>query len=614
MMKEISSPHIGRMVLAGVGLTLLFAVLVWQAGTWQRDAALADLQDSNAYQLNLYVAHLEGQLSKYEYLPELLSSDSHLVQVLLHPDDQRLLDDLNRRLETINSITGTSDIYLMNAAGLTVAASNWNSPHPFIGRNFSFRPYFQDAMKGGLGRYFALGSTSQKRGYYFAYPVRHEGKVLGVTVVKVDISAVEKHWSGHGHQVMVVDPDGVAFITTRDEWRYRTLTSLDYTARERIHASKRYPNIQLQTMPIREIRRLSADSRLWEIRCREIDSEQPETCTYLVQIQSMPMAGWKVYLLTPLDQVERWVLSFYLIAGMSWFAILLIGFILFQRHKRRQDRARYESHEQAALREAHDQLERRVQERTAELLQEVERHRLTAEKLRKTQNELIQAAKLAVLGQLAAGISHELNQPLAAIRVYADTGRLLLERERFDELRDNLARIGQMTERMGHISSQLREFVRKTSGDLTAVNLLDVLETSRIILHPRLKHSSTELHLEVDEGIRVMANRVQLEQVMVNLIDNAINAMEGVEQPRIHIHAEVTDGQVRITIRDNGPGIPDENLEQIFEPFFTTRETGLGLGLSISQRIVHGMGGSLSAGNHAEGGAEFTLILEASPD
>ena len=86
----------------------------------------------------------------------------------------------------------------MNSDGLTIAASNWNTPKPFVGRNFSYRPYFKQAMEGKLGRYFALGTTSSERGYYFAYPVRYEGRILGAVVIKIKIDAIEENWGDQG--------------------------------------------------------------------------------------------------------------------------------------------------------------------------------------------------------------------------------------------------------------------------------------------------------------------------------------------------------------------------------------------------------------------------------
>ena len=248
------------------------------------------------------------------------------------------------------------------------------------------------------------------------------------------------------------------------------------------------------------------------------------------------------------------------------------------------------------MQQVNDQLEQRVEERTAAL--------------QRTQDELVHTAKLAVIGQLFTGISHEINQPLAALRAYADNARLLLEKGRTEEASTNLREIAGLTDRIAQISSQLKLFARKTHGVRVPVSLRQAIENALSILRPQLKKTATEIQLDLSEPTpQVLADPVQLEQVLVNLLGNALDAME--KQPRrwIAIHCASASGMLHLSIRDNGPGIAAENLARIFDPFFTTRDAGLGLGLSISYRIAESMGGRLEAANHPEGGALFTLSL-----
>ena len=187
--KQVFSRH----TIISIFLVILYLVLMWQIWVWVKHQTIIKLADDGHSRINLYVTHLQGQLEKYKFLPELISTNQRLIKLLQDPANPQSIETLNQYLGTINSIANASDTYLMDAEGLTIAASNWQSERPFVGRNFSYRPYFQKAMQGELGRYFALGTTSKKRGYYFAYPVHHSGKILGAVVIKVDISRVEEN-------------------------------------------------------------------------------------------------------------------------------------------------------------------------------------------------------------------------------------------------------------------------------------------------------------------------------------------------------------------------------------------------------------------------------------
>jgi two-component system C4-dicarboxylate transport sensor histidine kinase DctB len=230
--------------------------------------------------------------------------------------------------------------------------------------------------------------------------------------------------------------------------------------------------------------------------------------------------------------------------------------------------------------------------------------------LRQTRDELIQAAKLAMLGQMSAGISHEINQPLAAIRSYTDNAGKFLQQGRCDDAAWNLQQIAELIDSMAQISSQLKLFARKTDGQRSAVSLYNVIEMSKRILLPQLRRSGTELRIvSLGRDLQVMADPVRLEQVLVNLISNAVNAMERQAERWVDIDIECGHDRLRLGIRDNGPGISEAHLQRIFDPFFTTKASGLGLGLSISQHIVESMGGTLVAKNSEQGGALFTLEL-----
>ncbi|OOZ37583.1 ATP-binding protein [Solemya velesiana gill symbiont] len=726
----IRGQRTSRILLLALGFSI--ALMLWQIARWTEETALAELHERSSTQLSFYVASLQGQLQKYEFLPELLATNKQLVKLLENPGDRDLTDALNRYLETINRISDASDTYLMNDAGLTIAASNWQSERPFVGRNFSYRPYFKEAMKGHLGRYFALGTTSQKRGYYFAYPVRSMERILGAVVIKINMAPNEEKWSRSEDEFLVTDPDGVIFITTNKGWRYKTLGPLPDEVLERIRASRRYSDAELSSLGA--VTLTAAQGRL----IRPAETGRTE---YLSLEQMMPEAGWKVHILADTSQVGVRVTWSVLTAAVIFGIAVLFVMFLMQRHKRLRERERFErqakknlelnearirailegaqagvltmndqgliefansraqelfgyqqkelsghsfiaffaesqkneaektlhaaetgvvvreldarhkdgsifpvelsvgslklhdgrkriatihdisfaKRQEAELRQAHDLLEVRVAERTRDLsetnvrlIREIEEHQRTEAALRQAQDELIQAAKMAALGQMATGISHELNQPLAAIRSYADNARALIDHERKEDATWNLTQISELTERMAQISSQLKVFSRKTKGRLVSVSLTAAIDHSLGILASRIKETQAEILKQMPETeLYVMADMVQLEQVLINLIGNALQAVEPQSERRVEIVAVSSDDSVAITIRDTGSGIAPDHLPRVFDPFFTTKEEGcgLGLGLSISHRIVESINGELMANNYMDGGAIFTLTL-----
>ena len=273
------------------------------------------------------------------------------------------------------------------------------------------------------------------------------------------------------------------------------------------------------------------------------------------------------------------------------------------------ERKQYEE----SLRDARDLLEQRVLERTQALQGANDRLRNEIEQHQHTQEELIQTAKLAVLGELSAGINHELNQPMTAIRAYADNARQFLALERSERVEENLHEISGLTDRMAKIIAPLKVFSRKSSGQAEPVSLNSVRNGAMSILYGRLQSEQVELSWpdELDE-LLVMGDMVRLEQVVVNLLSNAIQAMQHSDSKRIEVSLEQSAEQVCLLFRDHGPGIKPDELHKVFEPFFTTKSAGegLGLGLSISHRIVESLGGKLSAANHPDGGACFRLCLK----
>lgn len=602
--RPVAERRAGRYI-GWVALALLLAGLSWQLGSLQRGALLDDLEQQARQELDLYVSHLTGQLDRYAFLAPLLADDFRLQSLLIAPDNADQRDRVNRFLAHVNEIAGSLDVYLMDTRGETLAASNWRDPLTFVGRNFAFRPYFADAMAGHQGRYFALGTTSGQRGYYFSSPVGERDQPSGVVVVKIDIATFENEWRARDSELVVTDPDGVVFISTRPAWRYRSTRPLDEASLTRIRASRRYPHDALAPLYLREYGRRPSGARLLQI-------DEPHAGRYLALHTAMPAAGWQVQLLLARGVIEPQVWQTRLFALSLMTLAVTVAWLYRARRRRRHER---DAEKQAALHDALAELEQRVTQRTGDLTEANRRLRREIEEHERTRDELIQAAKLAALGQMSAGINHELNQPLAAMRTYADNARAYLVRGDLDKVGWNLQQISELTGRMAQISGQLKVFSRKASGQRIRVSVRACLDGALRILRARIEHAGAELSVDFPaHELFVAADMVQLEQVLVNLVGNACDALAGAAERRITVAARQQGQQgqqVLIEVSDTGPGIAESHMARIFDPFFTTTESGLGLGLSISHTIAQRLGGTLSAANTADGGARFTLTLAA---
>ncbi len=589
-------------------LLLATLALSWTLGGWfgYRQVEQESIEESFRYR-----QLVANELNRYLPIPALMAEHPLMEAALLHPDNPELILQANKQMQQLATIVGSSDVYLMDVTGLTIAANNYLQEDSFVGRNFAFRPYFSDAMASGDSAiYFALGMMSHVRGLYFSHPVRaSDGRILGVIAVKVLVRELESQWhrpaSLSEAEMVVLDHAGISFIASRPQWRYRDFGGgMDSVPDS--ESRQRYPNRELTPIDIRDLGRpwgLSEQSGMIRINDGLTGGD------YLSVRTELPQLDWTLQVMVSTRPV-LWTRLGFVVAGL---AIFFGGFLA-----RLYLRERYHRETELALRG--EQLERSVAERTADLersnaqlVEEIQQRERAQNELRETQQELIQAAKLAVLGQMSAGLNHEMNQPLTAIQTYARNSRKFLAKGAQDMVDANLQEIVLLCDKMAELTRQFKVFARKSEGPPTIVDLRLSVDGALKIIVAQKNSAGIDIRWErPEQPVMCHGDQIRIEQVLVNLLANAVQAVEGLEHPEITIRVDACNGNWCCLVLDNGPGLP-ANSEQIFEPFFTTKSVkqGLGLGLSISRQIVDALGGRLTGQNRKDGpGAEFVLTLK----
>lgn len=585
------------------------------AGRWAEHAAIERLREAGAQRLQGYALGLENLLSKYDFLPGTLELNKDVIALLADQRDDGLRREVNTYLESVNKLSRATTIYIVNLQGITQAASNWRAADSFVGDNVAFRPYVRDALNGKPGGFYGVGTTSREPGYFFAHGIYREGHMLGVAALKVNIEKLEASWVQGRDRVLLADANGVAILSSVPEWKYGTLAPLAPEVRRELERSRQFHSHSLRQIGYRELRPLDANANTEAGTSIVAVDGAPGSGRMLRQSLHIGARDWQFVYFSDLGPAEASARSALVFACLS--QALLAMLVLYARQRRRLGRQRLRARED--LQRAYDDLETMVAERTASLQQMTENlsaenlvRRKAEQQLRQAQSELIQAAKMAVLGQMSAGMTHELNQPLTALRTMADNARVLIERGRLPEASANLATISQLVARMGLITGQLRQFARKTDAGLQAVPVAAAITGALFLVERRVELERINFRMSMrDHDVHALCDGNRLEQVLVNLFTNALDAMQGSEVRQLTVTVERTDERVMIGVADSGPGVPADIRAHLFEPFFTTKPQGqgLGLGLAISEQIVREFGGLLRVETAPAGGARFIIEL-----
>lgn len=527
--------------------------------------------------VSLYRSMVISEVERFSHLSYVLARDTRVIETATGGP----VAALDARLAAFAARAGLDAIYLMRPDGLTIAASNVGTPESFVGQDYGFRPYFQAALAGVQGRFYGIGATTGLPGYFIADPVRApDGGLVGVIAIKLDLTELEETWRAAGEQVLLANRDGVVMLSSEPGWRYRSLRALGPEQRARIAQDRQFPGQDL--MPLD-----------WQPR----DGAKRAVIDGTERIHlTAPIAphGWVLhYFADDSAAVTRSLLSTGLVMILTG-----AGFLVAQVRRTRRIGAalRRSEAEEAQLREANERLAVEIEER-----------RTAERRLARTQDELERASRLAALGQLAASVTHELGQPIAAMRNHltaAEIGGQPAARI--------IPKITGIVDRMEAITRQLKFFARNDREEFGAVDLCAAVQAALALVEPNIARVGAEVVLDApDTAVLVRGNQLRLEQVLTNVLRNAVDAVEDRAERRIDIALGRGDGVGWVEVHDTGHGLGQARLDELQEPFVTTRESGrgMGLGLAISANIVKAHHGRLSAHNLAEGGAVFRIEI-----
>jgi two-component system C4-dicarboxylate transport sensor histidine kinase DctB len=555
------------------------AALVWSvAQNLGLGAARAELDQT----LLLTTRAVEVEVERLRSLPDIAAEDARVRDAL---GGTGPLQAANSYLETVAVHAQASELFLINAAGETIAASNWNRPGSFVGQNYAFRPYFQEAMATGHGQFYAIGVTTGVPGYFVSTRIEVAG-ARGVLVIKLDLRPLEETWRAADADIALADENGIVFLSARPDWQYRALTSLDADVLAELVEARTYEGVALAT-----------NAPLLAAPPDGSDAVGPD---WIARITPMPATGWQVIAARSTARLQLLAWGWAALAALSTLAIAAA---LKAWEQRRQI---------IALRLSQsEKLESMVIARTADLAREVDARIQAEVDLRATQEALVHTEKMAALGRMSAAIVHEISQPLAAMEATLSAAELDLDQGDTATV-TRLGKVRGLIHRMQRTTKHLKSFARKDVVELSLIDMCASVTAAVDLVAPRARAVGVVPDVEMpNDAVLVMAGAVRIEQVVVNLLLNALDAIADLPDAQICITLSADEGHAHLRVSDTGTGIAETDLSRATEPFFSTKLTGegLGLGLAICKAILADFNGTLDIVSAKDQGTQVTVTL-----
>jgi len=578
------SSKFGKALL--VILAFLLIAGIWTAArSWTEANAIDRLSQDATLVARQQTRLIDSELAKFRLLPVVLKEYSDLHNVL-SGGSRDATSRLNNKLEFLADEIGSPIIYVIARDGTVIASSNANTPESFVGRNYGFRPYFQGAMDSGAAEYYAIGDLSGRFGLFLAQRIGAEANSAGVVVVKFEFHRLVQTWANDPGQTFVVDPRGIILASTDKAEDLRSFQPISANEREKINKSGQFKLADLQPSHY----------------AFEPESMMRGPSGAEFRTVGEPIAGTELRLLH-IEAIAPTMRAAQDLARLITVAALLILAMLVGAVYWRMTRAARLAADRVALETA-------VAERTAELRSEITERERADKRFRKAREELAQANRLASLGSITAGLVHEINQPVATIQTLSENAQHHLAKGKLDKVASNLSTSIELTARIGSITQEMRRFARRGHGELSRVPLDELVEGTLLIMGDRFRTADIELEMPNGCDFTVLANRVRLEQVLVNLLQNALDAVAGRSEPRIALIVSEANKHISLIVADNGPGIDPAIGDEVFSPFVTGKPDGLGLGLGIARDIMSELEGTLRIVPSPLGGAAFSATVK----
>ncbi len=568
---HLSAPVMfNRHLLTTIASLLGLALLLWVAVFFEELRLSSSMQS----QLQAKSDELDRQLSALSVLPRVLADHPDVKNALMEPNTDKLTL-ANEALHGAQLKSDSAFAFLMDTQGNTVASSNYLESVSFVWINYGFRPYFTGAMSNDEATFFAVGATTGIPGYFAANAVKDNGAIIGVVVVKSELAGLLDSWHQPPYHWLAVDELGVVILSTSDEFLYTPTVTLDEQTKKLIESDRRY-------IP-------SSDAKFVdEAPARLSYTANANNEMYLVKRQTIGAEQWDLQLI--MERKRLWLNALlYVVAIAALFTVAALGYRNFRAQKRLADFEKKHA----------DELELEVELRTAEL--------------RSVQEELISESNFAMLGRMSGAINHEINQPLASLRLNLASLRSLLDKPDadIDELRQIVVDSDRTTKRIGRVVTTLRSLAgqRRTDHMVLDANKIvhDVIETIKRE-RPVASHSlSVKLN---KQSPSLQGNDVLLQQALLNLLYNAFDAVLEEQKPYVSIQILSSSQHIAFEIEDNGPGVKPELQDNLFKPFVSDKQrNGLGLGLTLAELIAQDHDGQLDYTPRVPKGSIFTLKI-----